>query len=429
MLDPKVVTELVEQQLKQAVDQQVKEAVSQVDWVADLENQLLEYLQARILARFNNLSSIPELITTVQNGVTQLFEQGQIPGIESYIDNAQIKQSVDRAVLSLVSETIDALALDPVWLSKIQTLVNQTMVDRVSATLSGIDLNLTLSNLISDQRDDIVKSILENFETPGFIDNATSRQLTIMDGVVVVENELAVSDLTVAKNTSLGGDVLITGDLAVKGNINTDSPTWQKLSDYIGQVTYDKVKNEFADSLVDTILERAKSGIDFDNVTIDGNELVTGNTLGGGITQSSLTHVGTLDTLTVSGPVSLNQTLNVVQGRIGVNTDKPESALSIWDEEVSISAGKLSANTAFIGTGRMQNLTLGINRQTYLTINTDGLVTIQKLQVGRNAIGHTMSPPNYSGTKGDILFNINVAPGQPFAWMCIGGFNWLELKV
>jgi hypothetical protein len=118
----------------------------------------------------------------------------------------------------------------------------------------------------------------------------------------------------------------------------------------------------------------------------------------------------------------------VVKNRLGINTQDPDSALSVWDEEVNVNAGKFSKNTGFIGTGRKQNLVLGTNRQNHLEIDADGLTTVQRLRVGRNNIAWGTEVPNYSGTKGDIVFNLNVGPDTPFAWACLGAFRWQSLK-
>ena len=104
-------------------------------------------------------------------------------------------------------------------------------------------------------------------------------------------------------------------------------------------------------------------------------------------------------------------------------------ALSVWDEEVSIVVGKLKSQTAFIGTAGMQELIIGINKRPDITVQENGIVAIDKLQIGRNRIKYEGELPGYQGVKGDITFNTNVSKEHTvFAWVCLGGHKWLPLK-
>jgi hypothetical protein len=245
---------------------------------------------------------------------------------------------------------------------------------------------------------------------------------------VVCEHEFVTNDLAVHRNTKLQGDVLISGDLAVQGRINTDNKTWQDLGDHVGQVAYNKFKNDFANELLQSVLESARSGIEIENVKVNGMPLVETDSLGAGIVKSHLTRVGELENLSVKGALQVKDTLTVINGRIGIDTQLPDYKLSIWDEEVSIAAGKLSKNTAFVGTGKKQKLVIGTNRDNHLEIDENGTVTIKNLKIGRNSISWGTEVPNYSGTKGDVVFNTNFAADAPFAWICLGAFRWQSVK-
>lgn len=428
MLDPNVIAQMVEQEIRTAVNQQVQQAVSQTAWVQDLENQIVQFVQDRITARFSNIGTVPDLVDTVERSVAKMFEQGFVPDLASYVDDVKIKQTVDLAVEKFAQDTISAMVVDQRWLDKIQTLIEQRMVDRVTASVRDIDLNITLKNIVLDNKDVITDELRREFFTAGMQDTAKDLQLSVMDGIVVVENELTTRDFTVERNTHLKGDLLINGDLAVQGRINTDNESWQDLSDHIGQVTYNKFRDDFADEMIDSVINRVKQGVEITNVTVNGTPLVDGDALGAGVKTSSLTGLGTLEELSVKGKVSLTDTVTVVKNRVGINTQEPDSALTVWDEEVTVSAGKISKNTAFVGTPRLQNLVLGTNRQNHLQIDTAGLTTIQKLRVGKNIIGHGKTVPNYEGNKGDIVFNVDMTPDTPFAWICLGAFRWQALK-
>jgi hypothetical protein len=131
----------------------------------------------------------------------------------------------------------------------------------------------------------------------------------------------------------------------------------------------------------------------------------------------------------VRGAANLaNNTLNADNQRVGINTREPEMALSIWDEEVTAMIGKLSQDTAYIGTSRPHDLVLGINRKPQIRMDRDGLTTINKLRIDRWKIQHAGSVPGWSGTRGDWVFNNEPKEGEPFAWVCLGAYQWRPLK-
>jgi hypothetical protein len=180
---------------------------------------------------------------------------------------------------------------------------------------------------------------------------------------------------------------------------------------------------------VDEVLELAKTqGIDFDNILLAGQPLVADNKLSTSVKETSIESTGTLKDLKTTGVVNLSNTVTVKSNRLGINTQDPEMALSVWDEEVSVIAGKLRKDQAFIGTARRQALTIGINRTACIEIDVDGLVTAKQFRIDRWRIGHGTEVPGYSGTRGDFILNNDPKPNSPFAWVCLGGFRWQSLR-
>ena len=415
MLDHNALSQLVQQEIQTSVQREVDAVVKQTDWIAELERQIVNHVQDRITARFSNIATVPDLVSTVEHSVETLFENGFVPDIKDFVKEKTIRKSIDIAVENFVTQALDNLIVDPEWVNKIQNLVNQTMVDKLKHSINSVDVNQTLTDIVLENQDTLVNTLKKDFATQGIKDQADDLQLTVMNGAVVVENELYTNDLHVERNSHLKGDLSVDGDLAIKGRVNVDNASWQELAGYIGDKTYTRVKNDFENSVVDSVFDRARQGIEFDSVIVNGEHLLADNTLASSIKKSSLTQVGKLENLSV-------------QGRIGINTDTPTDALSVWDEEVSIGAGKHSENTGYLGTVKNQNLVIGTNRQRQLVINKDGGVWVDKLTVGKNNIGHERSVPNYSGTKGDIVFNIDYKSGEPFAWICLGNYRWQELR-
>lgn len=427
MFEDLSINALIEQQIKTVVEEKIQNILSQPEWIDSLEQRIIKYAQDRIVGRFANISTVPDLISTVQGSVKQLFDQGHVPGLETYVDTNKITQTIDNGIQDLVNTAIDNLVVDPDWQNKIERSVNQLMTTRLGDQLSTIDLNSLIVSHIDSGIDRWQDRLKKDFATAGIIDQATARQLTVMDGVVVVESDFVSNNAEIQKDIKINGST-ITNNLVVTGSINVDNRSWGELSDYISKKTLSNITEQWRTQLINEIVEISKTtGIDFASVTIKGQSLIDGNCLSSNIKESSLETVGQLKSLHVVGTTIMNNTMHVHNKRIGINTDSPEMALSVWDEEIALIAGKLSKNQAYLGTARLQNLAIGVNRIPQIEIDTDGLTTIKQLRVGRHRIGHDTEVPGYSGTRGDIVFNSNPIPDSPFAWTCLGAFQWKPL--
>lgn len=340
----------------------------------------------------------------------------------------QIKLAVDRSMESYVEKTITSLTLDPAWLFKIENLINQNFMRRFDEKISQVDIATLIAQHIDAGINRFQDKFKQDFKTRGFADFADKNELTISNDIVTVQSTLLTRDLSVESAARFKGSVDIQ-DLTVRGIINTDNESWDGIAVKASDKVLSNLTDEWKSELVQQVLDAAKtSGIDFQSIRVNGDLLVSDNTLSDKITESSIQTTGVLKNLTVSGHVELNNTVTVNQRRVGINTTDPEMALSVWDEEVSLIAGKLAPQKAFVGTSRMTGLSLGINRVPQIEIDLDGLTTIKKLRIGQHRISHESQVPGYSGTKGDIVFNADPRPGSAFAWVCLGGFKWQSLK-
>lgn len=422
MLDTKSVTDLIEQQIAKAVAEQVAAVMNNGKWIDTIEDRITKHVQDRITAKFSNISTVPDLVTTVQNSVTTLFEQGQVPGLESYVDANKISSAVDNSVQAFVESTIDNLVVDSTWLTKIENTVQQQMSLKLLQKISGIDLNKLLVSEIDKGITRWQDRLITNFKTNGIVDRGVKEELIIGNDVVSIENNL------VSKNAKIN-DTLTVQNLVVKGLINTDNDSWDELATKIASLTLELSTDEWKNHLVNQVLDIAKNGgINFSEVALNGKPIIANNSINSDIVESNLQKVGTLKTLDVSGQANIFDTLAVVNKRVGVNTDQPEMALSVWDEEVSLLSGKLSKNQAYFGTGRKQGLSIGVNRQASIDIDDEGLTAIKKLRIDKHRIAFEPVVPGYSGTRGDIVFNSDPKPNTPFAWVCLGAFRWQSLK-
>lgn len=421
MIDNMSLDSLIEQQIKLAVEQRVQAVIEQTDWIDQLENRIVQYVQDRIVARFANISTVPDLVATVERSVGQLFDQGRIPDVSQYVDSTKLNSAVDSGIQVLVDTTISNLVVDPAWIDKIEQTVNQNMSQQFLRKLSDLDINSLLVSTIDAGIDRWQDRLKKDFRTQGIVDSANEIELTVMDGVVVVEHDF------VAKKVQVTDDLTVK-NLVVSGTINTDNRSWNELKDVISQQVLTAATEQWRQDLVDQVVELSRTaGINFDTVMIDNQPLVENNTLGTAVVDSHLQSTGILRSLKVAGAAQFGQTMHVAGRRVGINTQDPEMALSVWDEEVSIIAGKLSKQQAFVGTARLQNLAIGVNRIPQIEIDTDGLTTIKQLRLGRHRISHAGTVPGYSGTRGDLVLNSDPKPGTPFAWVCLGSFQWQSL--
>jgi hypothetical protein len=341
---------------------------------------------------------------------------------------SQIKSTVDSHIVSYIKKTIEELILNPIWINNIESTINQDFSRKFAEHISLTDINSLVGQNLDSALDRWKLKLLQGFATTGIADNSTELELTVMPGAVVVEHDLVSSKLNVQTDAEILGTAKI-NNLCVTGSINVDNPSWNEIRDDIAIKTLEKIDAEWQLQLCQQVLELAREqGIDFEKITINGSPVIDGNTLNSAITETNIKKTGSLRNLTVDGPADLTGTMSVRKGRVGINTETPEMALGIWDEEVSLIAGKLAKQKAYIGTSRLQNIGIGVNRNVYLEIDTEGTVSVNRLRVSQWRVDFQDQTPGYSGTRGDIVFNTNPKPGSPFAWQCLGGFRWQPLR-
>ena len=79
MLDPKVLDQLVQDQISTLVTDQVLEVFASDSWLQPLEKKIVQHAQDHFLRKFSNASAVPEIVEAVKQGITELFTSGQIP--------------------------------------------------------------------------------------------------------------------------------------------------------------------------------------------------------------------------------------------------------------------------------------------------------------------------------------------------------------
>ena len=154
--------------------------------------------------------------------------------------------------------------------------------------------------------------------------------------------------------------------------------------------------------------------------SIDDIPVLSAGALGGSITSSSLTSVGVLNNLNVSGDTNLGDLVfvNTSLNRIGIGTEDPSSSLTILDNNVEIGIGSPASNLATIGTVSCHDLAIVTDNLARITIRNSGEVNVAgNLNVAGvinagsvvtdNRIDRT-HPLQFSATKDTSIFGLGL---------------------
>ncbi|CAB4129231.1 hypothetical protein UFOVP112_329 [uncultured Caudovirales phage] len=411
-------------------DQHINQIVQNI--VADISSQVQTQATATIAEKIAQVVSAIDCTSMISNQLSQKIDVklSQLP-IDSKTIESELSSRLDTISQNLsASVQLQALKIINESVSKYVNNINFQELYQASI-ISAIknkkfvfpDNSVPPSAIqLSDLRisgDQVASGIIKNFGSTGIDDRASACQLTILNDLTVVENNLVTKDLTVKGSTTIEGDLIVTGTMP------ETSPLFQSV--------VQAATNNVRTSLDATVFrgysnavfnQMREEGIDLTKITVNGNEIISGSNLGNFITSSNLQKVGTLQELRVSGETLLSQTLYVSGKRVGVNTIEPSQALSIWDQEVEIGFGKVGTNTAIIEAPRNQTLIISSNAKNNLILTPDGAVATNKLSVGTVTLSSSPTPPNNDQPIGSIVFNANPTIGGPLGWVSLGGARW-----
>lgn len=262
---------------------------------------------------------------------------------------------------------------------------------------------------------DIIKSgSIENFSSTGIKDNASNIKLTVSD------NEITVSNKLIAQEVHSGhaelGDVTVRGKLTVTG----DFAITESLSEMLAEVGTIAINEYFAK--------------DFDlkdkNVVNNGKLLLNSTTLGPSVVNSNIRKLGLLQNLRVQGAAAINNTMIVGEnGRVGINTDSPDGALSVWDEDAEITFSKSSRRTMRIGSNRDGELILGAANKDQLQIKANVIEITEPLRLMGIKFSVLDGIPDHKGEPGEVVYNRLARSGQPIVYVCQGNNNWAAVNI
>ena len=232
----------------------------------------------------------------------------------------------------------------------------------------------------------------------------------------IVDDALVIKKLNVRE---IDGPVTANDDLQIQGSLYIDKDVKSKRNlDVAGVITADtiRVKNIISDSTASdkgaaTTVFTGKTEKDLDGKGLlftDGNgskqfvfkegnrmwstmdldlararsyqidkiPVLSSTTLGSSVVNSSLTKVGELNGLKVSGQVEFDNWVffNSYNNRIGINTENPNATFSLLDNNVEIILGSFENDVAFIGTFNSASIDFGTDHKTRMSIKNTGEV-------------------------------------------------------
>jgi hypothetical protein len=342
--------------------------------------------------------------------------------VKQITDNflAELKQQVTKQIVDNVAYQMSRLDIPTLVREHLSNVLNSSAktYNFPNRSIHGSAINPDGLFIKGDQ---IAAGVIRNFESTGIQDKATETQVTIMDNATVYENQLVAKDLHIA------GDAIFDGDIQIKGQLTGNS----KLFTEILEISRDAIRGEMQSGMLsgfrDDVYKKINDeGLNADILKYQNQRLIRDGVLAPSIVASNLQKVGALKELQVIGETLLDETLYVSQHRIGINTMDPESTFDLWDQEVEISAGKLSKDIGFIGTPKNQTLVIGANKNYNLAINTDGSVTVKQIRIGDSSQSSSNIMPVNDSPKGHIVWNTNPNLGAPIGWVSLGGARWAQ---
>lgn len=386
-------------------------------------------IKERVKARVNELLEDQDIALLIANNIETVISE-RIPSIiANHINGLIQKGKLDKE-------------LDTKYQAKLNTVLEQELKFKVANALSGINLPHEVGKHILVQISDklntatvpekifnhkninwdgfklsannITEGIVKNFTSTGIQDASNQIELTIVDNVVVVENNF------------------ISRSAEIKENLVAENATINNLQIINKLVFSETINKQFTSMITDNItreLSIRKIDIATNPIYLNGKPVLTDNALGANIVNSNLRKLGRLIDLNVTGVAQFNDTLLITDnGKIGINTSEPEGALTIWDDDSELTIKRHKKKTMYIGTMRDTDLSFGVDNDVKMSIRKDGTIEMRHLEIGSVRISVSNTIPVNTGNPGELVLMTDAKEDEPWAYRCVGGGRWQAIK-
>ena len=394
----------IEAELRDQISDEVVKKLATEEFEATVDAQVRNHIQARL----DNFNFIKASDDNLQQIVANLSEQ----------INRNLAEAANRQITDFITNKLKQFDVTAVLTALVDSKVGNLLTYQhfPDASIPHASIDFSGFKLTGDQ---VSGGIITNFGSVGIEDRATHVQLTLLDHASAFEGPLFSPAITVK------GDITVDGKLIINGTVDATASGFADLVNKTSLATKAQLNDELFASFSDIIFNKIQTdGIDLDKITQGGKEIVAGNKLGYHITDTNIRRLGVVNDLQTSGENLLSETLYVTKGRVGVNTMDPTAALSIWDQEVEVTVSKHTQDIGYVGTPRSQKLILGSNSKKNIVLDIDGSVVIDSLRIGNVPMTSSVTVPNYTGDRGQLVWNEIPAPGAPIGWVCLGGTLW-----
>lgn len=394
----------IEQEIKDRVSQEIINKIADTE-ITDLIQKITSQQLEQRLANQNFEATTKKELDSIVKRSTETLQRSLAKQADEQISNAVHNYISKLDVRAVISELVK---------SNIQQLFATGAIP--SRSIPHESINFQSFSITGDR---IKGGIIENFGSTGIEDLAKSVKLSILDTATVCDNPLF------APMATIKGRLVVEGDLTLHGNINTESTAVKQITELTTARVREGLNQELFQGFSDTVSKTLnEQGLDLDKIKQGGREVISGNQLGYHIVDSNLQRLGLVKDLQTQGESYLCDTLYVTGRRVGINTMEPDSALSIWDDEIEIVAEKRTQDTGFFGSKRNQRLVLGSNNKTNIVLNPDGTVEVDTINIGNVPMSSASVAPNYESITGTIVWNESAGPGGYAGWICVGGARW-----
>lgn len=396
------ITTQVQSQAIATIERKIEEVVANIDYTSMLSNLLSEKLDRKITQLPISTNAVEKELTSRVAAMTQNLSD-------------QINATALKTTQESINQQLNTIDFTALFRATILGAIQSKSLAFPDASIPGSAVVASDLLLTGDQ---ISGGIITHFGSTGIDDKATTCQVTVMDEVTVVENNLLTKDLTVKGTTTIEGNLNVTGAMV------ESSPMFTQFVLAATNNVRTSLDRSLFDTYAATVFNKIKTdGLDLTKITLNGQTIVDSGMLSNTITISNLQKVGVLNELQVSGESLFGETLYVTKNRIGVNTIEPNQTLSLWDQEVEFGISKQSKDTAILGMPRNQTLIISSNGKNNLRVLSDGSISADIIRIGTITLTSGSTPSN-DQPIGTIVFNANPTLGGPLGWISLGQARW-----